>query len=117
LRDKKNNLTDEEQRIWLSHPKDAASLIKVYFTAAPPDTDSIAFQHHELPDGKGLPLGLRAEKISPLSALFIIAQDFSYYYLTDDEPSIDDFILKCQSRYDYVNFRKVLKSLEKIRRK
>jgi hypothetical protein len=113
----KINLTDEEQRIWLSHPKDAASLIKVYFTAAPPDTDSIAFQHHELPDGKGLPLGLRAEKISPLSALFIIAQDFSYYYLTDDEPSIDDFILKCQSRYDFVNFRKVLKSLEKIKRK
>lgn len=113
----KDNLTEEEQRIWLSHPKDSASLIKVYFTAAPPDTDSIAFQHHELPDGRGIPLGLRAEKISPLSALFIIAQDFSYYYLADDDPSIDDFILKCQSRYDYVNFRKILKSLEKIKQK
>ena len=113
----KQTLTEEDQKIFLSHPKDSANLIKRYFTTAPPETDSLAYQHHEMPDGSGFPQGLRAEKISPLSALFIVATDFSYYFLKDDEPTMDDFLLKCHSRYDYVNFRKVIKALERIKRK
>lgn len=110
-------LTEEDQKNFLSHPKDAANLIKRYFSNAPPDTDSLVYQHHELPDGTGFPQGLRAEKISPLSALFIVATDFSFYFLKDEEPTMDDFLLKCNSRYDYVNFRKVVKALERIRKK
>ncbi len=113
----KDELSEEDQKLFLSHPKDAANLIKRYFTSAPPDTDAIVFQHHELPDGTGFPHGLRAEKISPLSALFIVATDFTYYYLLDEEPSLEEFLLRCQSRYDFVNFRKVLKAFEKIQHK
>jgi len=113
----KSHLSDEDQKIFLSHPKDASNLIKSYFNSAPTDTDVLALQHHEQPDGSGFPMGLRAEKISPISALFIVANDFSYYFLTDEEPSMEDFLLKCQGRYDYVNFRKVVKALEKIRKR
>ncbi|MFP5386601.1 MAG: HD-GYP domain-containing protein [Bacteriovoracia bacterium] len=113
----KHTLTEEDQKIFLSHPKDSANLIKRYFTTAPPETDSLAYQHHEMPDGSGFPQGLRAEKISPLSALFIVATDFSFYFLKDDEPTMDDFLLKCHSRYDYVNFRKVIKALERLKRR
>ena len=113
----KHTLSEDEQKIFLSHPRDAAQLIKRYFAGAPTDTDALAFQHHELPDGSGFPGGLRAEKISPLSALFIVANDFAYYFLLDDDPSMDDFLLKCHSRYDYVNFRKVFKALDKVRKK
>ncbi len=113
----KHTLTEEDQKIFLSHPKDAGNLIKRYFTSAPPDTDVLAYQHHESPDGSGFPQGMRAEKISPLSALFIVATDFSFYFLKDDEPTMDDFLLKCHSRYDYVNFRKVLKALERVKKK
>ena len=112
----KVTLSDEDQRIFLSHPKDSANLIKRYFSSAPPDSDDLAYQHHEQPDGTGFPMRIKAERISPLSALFIIANDFAYYFLMDEEPTLDDFLLKCQSRYDYVNFRKVLKALEKIKR-
>lgn len=112
----KDTLSEEDQKIYLSHPKDAAFLIKKYFQSAPPDTDALAYQHHEAPDGHGFPMGLKAEKISPLSALFIIANDFAYYFLKDDEPSVDDFVLKAHSRYDYVNFRKVIKALERIKK-
>lgn len=112
----KSSLSEEDQNIFISHPKDASNLIKRYFTTAPPDTDALAYQHHESPDGSGFPLGLRADKISPLSALFIVATDFSYYFLLDEEPTIDEFILRSTHRYDYVNFRKVLKSLEKIKK-
>lgn len=112
----KDMLSEEDQKLWLSHPKDSAFLIKKYFQSAPPDTDALAIQHHEMPDGHGFPQGLKADKISPLSALFIIANDFSYYFLKDDEPSVDDFVLKAHSRYDYVNFRKIIKALDKIKK-
>lgn len=112
----KPQMSEDDQKIFLSHPKDAANLIKRYFSAAPPDTDVLAIQHHELPDGSGFPLGLKAEKISPLSALFIVSSQFAHYYLTDDDPSLDEFILRSQAKFDYVNFRKVIKALEKIRR-
>ncbi len=112
----KDSLSDEDQKIYLSHPKDSAFLIKRYFQTAPPDTDSLAYQHHEQPDGHGFPLSLKAEKISPLSALFIISNDFAYYFLKDDEPSVDDFVLKAHSKYDYVNFRKIIKALEKLKK-
>lgn len=113
----KETLSEEDQKIYLSHPKDASNLIKRYFASAPPDTDALAYQHHELPDGSGFPVGLRAEKISPLSALFIVASDFSFYFLKDDDPTMDDFLLKCHSRYDFVNFRKVIKALERVKKK
>lgn len=112
----KDSLPVEDQKLYLAHPKDAAFLIKKYFQLAPADTDSLAYQHHEAPDGHGFPLHLKAEKISPLSALFIISNDFAYYFLKDDEPSVADFILKAQSKYDFVNFRKIIKALEKIKK-
>jgi HD-GYP domain-containing protein (c-di-GMP phosphodiesterase class II) len=114
---RRDKLSEEEQKIFLSHPKDASNLIKMYFNSAPPDTQVLAFQHHELPDGSGFPQGLKAERISPLSALFIVANDLVFYFLNDDDPSMDDFLLKCHHRYDYVNFRKVVKALEKLSRK
>lgn len=113
----KDNLTEEDCKIFLSHPKDAAFLCKRYFNHAPPDTDALVYQHHEMADGSGFPMGLRAEKISPLSALFIVANDFAHYFLTDDEPNMEDFILKCHSRYDFVNFRKIVKALEKVKKR
>lgn len=113
----KDTLPEDDQKVFLSHPKDAANLIKRYFSLAPPDTDSLVYQQHETPDGSGFPMQLKAERISPLSALFIVANDFSYYFLTDDEPMMEDFLLKCQSRYDYVNFRKIVKALERLKKK
>lgn len=112
-----DNLSYEDRKIFLSHPRDCGNLVKRYFPAAPPDTDVLIMQHHELPDGSGFPFSLKAERISPLSALFIISNDFSYYALLDEEPSIDDFILKAQSRYDFMNFRKIIKALERVKKR
>lgn len=113
---RKSEFTADEQKIYLSHPKDGGSLAKKYFSSAPPDTDSLIMQHHELPDGSGFPFGLKAERISPLAALFIVSNDFAYYALTDDEPTIDDFILRAQGRYDFMNFRKIMKALERVKK-
>lgn len=45
----------------------------------PSDVEHIVAQHHERPDGTGFPRGLNAKFITPLSALFIIAQDLMIY--------------------------------------
>lgn len=114
---RRDEIDEEDQKIFLSHPKDSGLLIKRYFTTAPPDTDALAYQHHEQPDGTGFPQGLKADKISPLAALFIVANDFAYYYLKDEEPTIDEFLLRSHGKYDYVNFRKIIKAMERIKRK
>ncbi len=111
----KQHITDEERKIFISHPQDSSQLIKRYFSTAPSDTDNLALQHHEMPDGSGFPAGLKADKISPLSALFIVANDFATYYLSEEDTSLDEFLLRSQARYDFMNFRKIIKSLEKIR--
>lgn len=112
----RDKMGQEETRLFLNHPKESAELLRKYFSTAPPETDVLAEQHHELPDGTGFPYGLRAERISPLSALFIIANDFAYYFLNEEEPHLQDYLLRCETRFDYVNFRKVVKALEKMKR-
>jgi response regulator RpfG family c-di-GMP phosphodiesterase len=111
-----NKLTDSEKKLFINHPQEGAALIKRYFTKAPSETDLLVYQHHELPNGYGFPGGIKADKISPLSALFIIANDFSYYFLNDDDPSISDYMLKREKLYDYVNFRKILKEISSLKK-
>lgn len=112
----RDKMSQEEIRLFLNHPKESSELLKKYFSSAPPETDVLAIQHHELPDGSGFPYGLKADKISPLSALFIIANDFAYYFLEENEPHLQDFLLRCEARYDFVNFRKVVKALERLKK-
>jgi HD-GYP domain-containing protein (c-di-GMP phosphodiesterase class II) len=111
-----HNLTESEKTLFLNHPQEAAALIKRYFTKAPSETDLLVYQHHELPSGNGFPSGIKADKISPLSALFIIANDFSYYFLNDDDPTISDYLLKREKYFDFVNFRKILKEISGIKK-
>lgn len=112
----KHNFTMEDQKRFLRHPKEGAELIKHYFPSAPPETDSLAYQHEEMPDGSGYPDGMKGERISPLSALFIVSNHFTNYYLLDEDPSIDAYLLKAQVKFDYANFRKVLKALECLKK-
>ncbi|MGZ5279481.1 MAG: HD-GYP domain-containing protein, partial [Pseudobdellovibrionaceae bacterium] len=45
------------------------------------DIQALVEQHHELPDGSGFPAGLKAHQIHPLSAVFIVAEDFVDYFI------------------------------------
>ena len=64
--------TEEEKAAFREHPHEAASLAR-QMRDFPGDVDHIIAQHHELPNGKGFPLGINHTKISPLAALFIVA--------------------------------------------
>jgi response regulator RpfG family c-di-GMP phosphodiesterase len=80
----------------------------------PSDVEQIVAQHHERPDGTGFPRGLNSKFITPLSALFIIAQDMIEYSQTFKNKEVD-----LTSFYDarevYFNsgvFKKILHALK-----
>lgn len=69
-----DDITDEERETFLAHPKRAGETAQ-YFTQYP-DVDFIVEQHHEQPDGTGFPRGINTGKITKVSAIFIIANNF-----------------------------------------
>jgi response regulator RpfG family c-di-GMP phosphodiesterase len=78
---------------YLQHPFKAAELLRS-LKDLPSDVDTIVLQHHERPDGSGFPRSLTASRISPLSALFIIAEEIVLYAHT----------LNSQKEFSFVNF-------------
>ena len=70
-----SELSEEEIEIIRAHPEKIAEEVNKVMNMFP-DVGSILIQHHERPDGSGFPRGLKAMNIAPLSALFIIAEEF-----------------------------------------
>lgn len=59
-----------------NHPTELAEKLRIKRDLIPIETITIIEQHHELPDGKGFPLGLNASRINSLTAIFIVSQHF-----------------------------------------
>lgn len=59
------------------HPAEIANSLKQTRTMVPIETITIIEQHHELPDGKGFPYGIVANRFNQLSAIFIVSQQFT----------------------------------------
>jgi CheY-like chemotaxis protein len=78
----------------------------------PPDLDQIIIQHHERPDGTGFPNGIGASRISPLSAVFIFAEDMALFLLghEDAKGRAREFIKQRGALYETGAFRKILKA-------
>lgn len=54
------------------------------------DEEKLIQQHHERPNGKGFPHGLNSKQLPPLSAVFILAHQFSYdMIMTGNADNID----------------------------
>jgi response regulator RpfG family c-di-GMP phosphodiesterase len=115
--EKKKELSEEEHKLFLNHPREAAQLVKTQFKFAPPETDVLVMQHHELPGAKGFPGKLDALKLSPLSQLFIVTQDFVRYVMNETEPMVDAYLLRAETRFESHLFRRFIDVLKKFRRK
>jgi hypothetical protein len=69
----------EEQEIF-QHPIAGADFSHE-FDFCHPEVETVISQHHENTSGTGFPKGLKKEEIHPLSGLFIVAEDFTHYFL------------------------------------
>ncbi len=113
----RSGLSDEEQKLYLAHPREAAQIVKSQFKFAPPETDVLVLQHHELPHGAGFPTKTPAEKLSPLTQLFIVTQDFVRFVMNDEEPQIDIYLLRAEARFEHNLFRRYLSVIKKLKSK
>ena len=73
-------------------------------------------QHHEKPDGKGYPVGMRGPAINILSACYILAEHFIdlCYDHKFQEESIDPIIDQLVSIYTGGNFKKAMRALDSL---
>jgi len=100
-------LENEEIKLIKLHPVQASEYSK-QFSEIPSDVDIIISQHHESPGGDGFPRGMPGKLISPLSALFIMAQDLVDAVLNHPETKVEDFFKANASRYEVGQFRKIV---------
>jgi response regulator RpfG family c-di-GMP phosphodiesterase len=100
------SLTNHEKKIVVQHPSRASQLI-TSLDFLPREISNIVHEHHERPDGSGFPRGLTADKIAPLSCLFIIAlQGADYFFhLGFEKEHVELFINHLDKHFDEGNFR------------
>lgn len=103
----------EEVIKYRNHPIEAAKLV-LAMKNLPPDVDQIIIQHHEFKDGTGFPRGLSYSRISPLTTLFIITQDFVNFFNNDKpaEDSVRSFLSSREEMYNSGNFKKVFLAIK-----
>ena len=110
----REKFTEDEQKLYQSHPELAAEMLRK-MSEIPPDVDLIVLQHHEQPDGGGFPKGVTHAAIAPLSALFIIAHRLATFLMNSGgEMDLSLFLQDMRLNYSSGQFKKVLTAVEKL---
>lgn len=110
------SLTDEERKIFLDHPKEAARLISLD-TRAPPEAEMMVRQHHERPNGKGFPDKLQSARIMPTAALIQVAIDFSQHIIENPNWTFESYLEKAAPNFKGGPFTKIFRALEAVCKK
>lgn len=110
----KDTLSEEDYRIVFDHPNIAAKTI-AGINEIPPDVEMMIRQHHELPNQTGFPARCGYQKITPFSAIFIVAHNLADYILDNPKWSMEDFIKTYQSRLHGSHFTRIMRSLLDIK--
>jgi response regulator RpfG family c-di-GMP phosphodiesterase len=101
-----------DQKEIQAHPKKGAAMAKD-FEFCHLDVQTLIEQHHELPDGTGFPAGLKAHEIHPLSAVFIVAEDFVDYFIRySPAPDWNAYMKSREKTYSATPFREAFRVLK-----
>ncbi|MBF0299643.1 MAG: HD domain-containing protein, partial [Oligoflexia bacterium] len=105
-------LPTEDKKLVLNHPNEANSMIREIKNFIP-DVGDIVLSHHEDPEGTGFPRGLSALRITQLSCVFIISEDFvnQIYLKTHTKESLKEMMESFKDRYSRGNFRKPVEGI------
>ena len=108
---KQNEITPEQKKVYLMHPKHAADLC-LAMHELPPDVNIIIHQHHERPDGTGFPHKLSHHQISPLAAVFIVAEKMiAFRQSVGPDHHMSDFINSLPTSFQAGHFRNVINGI------
>lgn len=96
-----------------NHPVNAAKLVTPFRSMVSTETLTVIEQHHENANGSGYPRRLHPSSINLLSAIFIIAEEFSYHlgFVDFDYRCKDDILGFMKKKYDKGNFKKAFEAL------
>jgi response regulator RpfG family c-di-GMP phosphodiesterase len=100
------------------HPREAVELMRS-FEKIPTDVDQIIIDHHEKPDGSGVPRGLTANQLKPLATIFIFSHDVVDAIFEVEKKKLDFNIenvlsLLDKDYYSVGHFKKCYEALEKL---
>lgn len=113
-----DDIEKEDRESFLKHPLKASET--AHFFTQYPDVDFIIEQHHEQPDGTGFPRGINVGKITKLSAIFILANNFVIQLVVNGvtNSSIRNICQSFEGLYNVGNFKEPFNELLKeLRRK
>lgn len=107
---------DFGSRTYISnHMTTACELLESYMDL-PQDIKNIIMEHHERPNGMGFPRKLMASNVKPLSAIFILAHEFSHRLIkskTTKEP-VKDIMEDLLLNYSSGAFKKAIEGFIKV---
>lgn len=105
------NLSRKDTKEFFAHPATTAQHCEK-LPVCPPLSKKIIFQHHEWVDGKGFPMGLKPDQIHPLSALFIVAEDFAELFVESScKMTVQDYKKLRRETFSAPLFHRYLESL------
>lgn len=105
---------EEDKEQFREHAHAAAALSRT-MKDFPGDVDHIIAQHHELPSGKGFPLGIGHTKISPLAAVFIVAHDLTdELYEKREGLKLRESVARLEKTYTQGYFKRVIQALKEL---
>lgn len=110
----RSKLSEEEYRIVFDHPNIAVKMI-AEISEIPPDVDIIIKQHHETANERGFPNGHGYQKITPFSAVFIVAHNLADYIIENPKWTMEEFIKINRSRLHGSHFTKIVRSLSDMK--
>jgi response regulator RpfG family c-di-GMP phosphodiesterase len=97
----------EDKKRFFQHPEQAARLVSE-FGDLPSGVGAIIVEHHERPDGSGFPIGMDFTKISPLSAVFIVAHDLvSFRAKISSTADLSYFVKNLEDAFHKGAFKKI----------
>jgi response regulator RpfG family c-di-GMP phosphodiesterase len=103
-------LSKEDYDLIFEHPNTAANLI-FEMDEIPPDVDVMIRQHHELPHESGFPEKCALQKITALSAVFIVAHHLADYIIENTHWKMEDFIAVNKDKLHGSHFTKIMRLL------
>lgn len=108
-------LTDEEKELVLNHARLAGEQITKY-KKCPSGIDTLIKQHHGMSNGVGFATEF-SDNISPLSKLFMIAEEFAEYYLDakykdkNFKINLPEYVSELHLKYSKHTYKKIIEPL------